>query len=251
MRTITRRTCIAMGGLPVVAAAGAYAIGERELFARDARPRFAPVGPGSAREQIQQRHLPNVPLITHDGRRVRFYDDLVKNRKVALTFISTRSPHESRKVTQNLGALQGFFGRRVGDDIFLYSIARDPERDTHSVLAAWAARAGAGPGWKFLTGRPADVETLRHGLGFTSPNPAEDADPAFAVGLLRHGVEREMRWAHCQSQARPRVIAHSMLLDFGEGTADPSSPAYWRFQSGAAGGQPPIWNCERLLAGLD
>jgi len=68
------------------------------------------------------------------------------------------------------------------------------------------------------------------------------------VRLLRHGVEPQMRWAHCQSLALPRVLAHSMLLDFGEGPADPSSPAYFRFASGGDAGNPPIWNCKRLVA---
>ena len=63
-------------------------------------------------------------LTTHDGRRVRFYSDLVKEKKVVFTFISSRAPAESRKVTQNLAAAQRFFGWRVGTDIYMYSIAR-------------------------------------------------------------------------------------------------------------------------------
>ena len=32
--------------------------------------------PPSPRELLQRRHLPNVELVTQDGRKVRFYDDL-------------------------------------------------------------------------------------------------------------------------------------------------------------------------------
>jgi hypothetical protein len=78
-------------------------------------------------------------------------------------------------------------------------------------LAARLPGLVANPGWKFLTAEPADVERVRRGLGFVSDIPDEDADPAYSVGLLRYGSEPEMRWAHCQSQAAPRVIAHSML----------------------------------------
>ena len=84
---------------------------------------------GSPRVALQQRHLPNVPLVTHDGEQVRFYDDLVKDKKVVLTFVSSRAPAESNKVTRNLAAIQRLFGARVGQDLFLYSIARTPERD--------------------------------------------------------------------------------------------------------------------------
>ena len=93
MEQMTRRTAMAMGALPVLGAAAAYAGGQQWL--RDdagGRARFAPTNAGSARAALQQRHLPNVPLLTSDGDRVRFYDDLVKDRKVVLTFVSSRAP---------------------------------------------------------------------------------------------------------------------------------------------------------------
>ena len=231
MKGVTRRTAMTMGGASVLAGVGAAAALQGEVWPRDAAPRFH--SPGTPRETIQRRHLPNVPLVTHDGRRVRFYDDLVKDKRVVLTFFSSRALTESYKVTANLAALQRLFGRRIGADMFLYTIARDPGRDTPAALRNWAAQSGARPGWTFLSGNPADVEALRRALGFTSDDPAEDADPRFAVGILRYGSEPEMRWAHCQSQAEPRVIVHSMLLDFGTGEVGP--------------GAPPVWNCRLLL----
>jgi protein SCO1/2 len=246
MEGVTRRTCLTMGSAPVLAGVAAYAT--RGLWERDERPRFKP--PGSAREALQQRHLPNVALVTHDGRRVRFYDDLVRDRKVVLTFVSSRAPAESEKVTHNLAAIQRLFGNRVGRDMFLYSIARNPERDTPAALKSWATWSGAGPGWKFLTGAPKDVETLRSGLGFTSDDPVEDRNPAFSVGVVRYGTEPEMRWGHCQSQGEARVIAHSLLLDFGVGHADPSSPVAKTFGTAASPGAAPVWNCRLLLQGV-
>src|SRR3954447_16673944 len=121
MEGVTRRKCITMGTLPVLAGLGAYAAAERALHENDAQPRFQPVDAGSARELVQRRHLPNLALVTHDGERVRFYDDLVKDKKVVLTFVSTRALTEPKRVTHNLAALQRFFGARVGRDIFLYS----------------------------------------------------------------------------------------------------------------------------------
>jgi len=247
MEGVTRRTCLTMGGVPVFAGLAAYALGVRAPWRDDERPRFqAPVSP---RAQLQQRHLPNVPLVAHDGERVRFYDDLVKDKKVVVTFVSGLAPRDSAKVTHNLAAVQRFFGRRVGSDIFLYSIARNPEHDTRSALARWAARSGAGRGWRFLTGRPADVETLRRGLGLASDDPTEDADPAYSIGLLRHGVEREMRWAHCQAQAEAGVIVHSLLLDFGPAPAL-AGGITWDLTGQGASGSAPVWNCELLLAGV-
>lgn len=42
--------------------------------------RFAP--PLSGREIVRQPAFPNVTLITHHGRQVRFYDDLLKDRNL-------------------------------------------------------------------------------------------------------------------------------------------------------------------------
>jgi len=250
MDAVTRRRCITLGAVPVLVGVGAYA-------ARDAgrggeeRPRFEPVRPGTARALLQQRHLPNVSLVTHDGRRVRFYDDLVKDKKVVLTFVSSRAPRESEKVTRSLATLQDLFGNRLARDMFLYSIARTPEHETPSSLNRWAVWSGAGPGWKFVTGAPADVERLRHGLGFGSDDPAEDADPAYSVGIVRYGTEREMRWGHCQSQGPARVLAHSVLLDFGAGPAGQNSVIARRLAAAGGSSQAPVWNCRLLLAGVD
>src|SRR3954451_11313623 len=128
MEALTRRTAMAMGGASALAGIGAAGALEGGLWPGDRRPRFRP--PGSARATIQQRHLPNVALVTHDGARVRFYDDLVRDRSVVLTFVSSAAPTESRNVTRNLAAIQRLFGSRIGRDMFMYSIARNPERDT-------------------------------------------------------------------------------------------------------------------------
>lgn len=235
MGGLTRRKWLAaIGSVPLLAGVAALAARGRDLVAGDAQPSFQPASAASARALLQQRHLPNLPLVTHDGRTVRFYDDLVKDKKVVLTFIDTQTRPQSTKVTENLATLQRFFGARVGDDIHIYSITANPKHDTPAVLNRWATQHGAGPGWVFLTGKPADIETLRRSLRFGSQNSAEDANPAYSIAMLRHGIEPDMRWAHCQSQAHPRVLAHSMLLDFGTDPADPNPP--------------PLWNCTKLTA---
>ena len=48
-----------------------------------------PPGSPTSRSVIQQEHLPNTRLTTHEGRSVRFYDDLVKGKVVAINFMFT------------------------------------------------------------------------------------------------------------------------------------------------------------------
>src|SRR4051794_36854330 len=128
MAAVTRRKCLTLAGVPVLSGLAAYAAGGRVSRPDDTQARFAPTA--SPRALLQERHLPNVPVVTHLGDEVRFYDDLVKGKKVVVTFVSSRDTRASKKVMDNLAAIQRFFGDRVGDDIFLYSITRTPERDT-------------------------------------------------------------------------------------------------------------------------
>src|SRR5262250_1431532 len=49
-------------------------------------------------------YFPNVPLTTQDGKTVRFYDDLLKDKKVVINFIYTRCgdscPLETARLAQ-------------------------------------------------------------------------------------------------------------------------------------------------------
>ncbi len=116
-------------------------------------------------------------------------------------------------MTANLVRVQKILHDRIGHDIFMYSITLKPEEDTPQVLKEYADMHGAGPGWLFLTGKPADIELLRRSLGFTSIDPDEDADKSTHIGMLRIGNEPMLRWSACPSQARAEWIATSILTE--------------------------------------
>lgn len=67
--------------------------------------------------------FPNVPLVTHEGKAVRFYDDLVKNKTVMINFMYARCGDICPGMTANLKLVQKELGDRVGKDIFMYSIS--------------------------------------------------------------------------------------------------------------------------------
>ena len=110
-------------------------------------------------------YFPNVPLTTHEGKQVRFFDDLIEGKVVVINFIYTSCTDACPLDTARLAKIQQILGDRVGKDIFLYSISIDPEIDTPAVLAEYAERFRAGPGWLFLTGTEDDVLLLRKKLG--------------------------------------------------------------------------------------
>ncbi len=57
----------------------------------------------------------------------------------------------------------------MGRDIVMLSLSIDPVADTPERRKAYWQAFGAKPGWLFLTGKPADIDRLRHELGHTTP----------------------------------------------------------------------------------
>ena len=204
MERMTRREWMAAAGVTTAVA------GTTNVFAQEPTPAsthhydFHDISP---RELIQRRHLPNVKLITQDGKKVHFYDDLVKDKRVVIQFMFARCKDVCPVITHHLAEVQKMLNGRVGHDIFFYSITLSPEEDTPRDLKAFAKMHGAGPGWMFLTGKPDDILLLRKSLGFFYNNPKEDADRNNHSGMVLVGTEPLMRWAMCQGGADPQWIA--------------------------------------------
>jgi len=110
-------------------------------------------------------YFTNAPLVTHDGRELRFYDDLIKGKVVVVNFIYTSCRDVCSLATARLAEVRDMLGDRVGRDIFFYSITLDPAVDGPEVLAKYAANFYSGPGWLFLTGTPENIDRIRHKLG--------------------------------------------------------------------------------------
>jgi protein SCO1/2 len=164
------------------------------------------------REKLAARSFPNVVLTTHEGRKVRFYDDLVRDKIVLINFMYVRCEGICPGTTANLVKVQKLLGDRMGKDIFMYSITLKPEEDTPETLNRYAKAYKVGPGWEFLTGTPADVELLRRKLGFIDRDPARDADKSNHIGMLRWGNEPLTLWAGCPGSLAPEKIVKEIGL---------------------------------------
>jgi cytochrome oxidase Cu insertion factor (SCO1/SenC/PrrC family)/cytochrome c2 len=112
-----------------------------------------------------ENYFPNLTVVTHEGKTVRFYEDLVKGKIVVINFIYTSCPDICSLSTARMAQVRKWLGARVGRDILIYSISLDPEHDTPEVLAKYAKAFSAGPGWQFLTGKPEDIHLIRWKLG--------------------------------------------------------------------------------------
>ena len=102
----------------------------------------------------------------------------------------------------------------MGHDLFMYSITLKPEQDDPAALAAFADMHGALlPGWKFLTGDPFDIETLRFAL-FRHNHIKFDLDLDGHAGKLRIINDATNRWVSVTPLAsKATVLQHISWAD--------------------------------------
>jgi protein SCO1/2 len=162
-------------------------------------------------------------LTTQDGKTVRLYDDLLKGKSVAINVIYTSCKDACPLETANLVQLQRLLGKRVGKDIFFYSISIDPKNDTPEVLKAYAEKFGVGPGWQFLTGNPEDIKAITRKLGLIR---ASESTPDGHAPWLMLGVEPTGQWTKKHAADNPQFLAATMGTFFGwKGTQPQASYA--------------------------
>src|SRR4051794_20755578 len=143
------------------------------------------VAPASAGEG----RIPAVEVIDQDGRRFRFYRDLVRGRIVTLNCIFTSCGDPCPLVTQSLAQMRDILGRRVGRDIFMYSLTLQPEVDTPEVLRDYAAMYEVRPGWRFLTGAPGAIQRPRPRHRVRQAHPRHRRGAHRATGQPGHGTQ--------------------------------------------------------------
>jgi len=90
MQDVSRRKMLSILGLAPLAVGAAETASA--TIGTDATSTTSPGAPArmtlseQARRRIQEQHFPDIPLITHEGKHVRFYNDLIKDKIVSLNF---------------------------------------------------------------------------------------------------------------------------------------------------------------------
>ena len=179
--------------------------------------------PGSAQQgALHKGYFPNVTLVTQDGRRVRFYEDVLKGKVVAINFIYTTCPDVCPMDTAALRRVQKLVGPRMGRDVFFYSISLDPKNDTPATLKKYMKTFDVGPGWTFLTGRPQDIPLIQQKFGIrpVSVGTLTAHDTRYVMGN-----EAIARWIKRTPHDNPNVLAHILTRDLaGPGMARDNRP---------------------------
>ena len=154
-------------------------------------------------------YFPNVALTTQDGKVVRFYDDLLKGKKVAVNLIYTRCTASCPLETAKLSQVKKILGDRVGSEVQFVSISIDPDHDTPQVLKAYAEKFHAGDGWTFVTGDENDIKLIARKLGLSSLTDAKNRDghqPALMLGDVPNG-----QWMRNSAVDNPGFLATQMV----------------------------------------
>lgn len=155
-----------------------------------------------------KNYFSNAVFTTHEGRRVQFYDDLIKDKIIIVNMLLiTCRDGICPLMTHNLRIVQKALGDRVGRDVFMYSITLNPEFDTYHMLNAYAKSFDIQPGWSFLSGSVAGTDVIRRKLGFASSDPVTDKDPTQHTGMVRIGNAKLDRWCMMPGLMSAKQIA--------------------------------------------
>ncbi|MDH4290080.1 MAG: SCO family protein [Aquincola sp.] len=211
------RPGLAAAGLALALTAGAH--DDKPAGASTQKqPAAASQGPAAAPGTRDARaYFTDLELVTHDGRKVRFYSDMLEGRTVLINVIYTTCKDACPLITQKLNEVRALIGEQFGRDVWFVSLTSDPERDSPAALRSFAQKQSADlAGWTFLTGNPKHVEQILRKLGQYSQD-AEDHST-----LLIAGNVAAKRWAKIRPDAPPVAIAERLkLLSAGDGSANP------------------------------
>jgi len=175
---------------------------------------LAPAKAG-AESRPPHRRFPDIELTTHEGKQVRFYEDLLRDKVVSINFIFTRCSDSCPAETAKLRAVHERLGDRVGRDIFMYSITVDPEFDTPEALKEYAEKFQIGPGWLLLRATESDVERLEDRFGLDLDERSDD--PSDHNISLVMGNERTGQWIKRSPFDNPDSLAHILGYRLSDG----------------------------------
>jgi cytochrome oxidase Cu insertion factor (SCO1/SenC/PrrC family) len=188
----------------------------KRLSALTAPAKIAAAIDGLAAPQAElspaHRYFTDVPLLTQDGKSVRFYSDLLEGKTVIINSFFSTCNGSCPMMAATFARIQKALGDRLGKDVYLLSISVDPETDTPQKLKEYAERFHAKPGWYFLTGDKQNVQFALEKIG----QYVEEKTEHFNMFII--GNEKTGLWKKAFGLASPDEIlkiVDSVLTDRG------------------------------------
>jgi protein SCO1/2 len=161
----------------------------------------------AAAEAKARDYFTNVELIDQDGNRLKFYDEVLKDNVVVISFIFTNCGGACPLMTRNLTMIRDMLPGHVRDEINFLSISLDPVRDTPAAMKEFAQTHDADQeGWLWLTGKPDNVNLVTKKLGTYT-----DELETHTTMLIAANV-RESHWTKIQPNVPPNGVAERLRL---------------------------------------
>lgn len=161
----------------------------------------------AAAEAKARDYFSNVELIDQNGRSLKFYDEVLKDNVVVISFIFTNCQSACPLMTRNLTMIRDMLREDERRAIQFVSISIDPLRDTPSAMKEFAQKHEADvDGWLFLTGQPDDVDFVTKRLGSYTDDPE-----AHTTTLLAANV-RSAHWTKIPPNVPPNGVAARLRL---------------------------------------
>jgi len=133
----------------------------------------------------KQRSVPDVPGVAHTGEAFRLYGDLIKDKVVAINFMSIRGEAEY-PVTARMSEIARRLGDKLGHEVFLVSVTRDPEYDTPDRLAAFAAEHHVPRGWLLVNCSVDGTSALQSRIYHHHSHPGSSTEHSSALQHAKH-----------------------------------------------------------------
>jgi len=162
----------------------------------------------SAEEEDRARsYFSNLELINQDGETVRFFDDVLKDKVVVISFIFTNCEGACPLITHKMTLVRDRMEGLIGDPVRFVSLSLDPARDTPAAMKAFAKTHHADhEGWVFLTGKPENLDSIIKRLGQFS-----DDMEAHSTMMLAGNVSAA-HWMKILPHEQPPAIAQKLQL---------------------------------------
>ncbi len=125
-------------------------------------------------------NIPDEQVLDQNGKELKFYSDLVKNKTVAINFIFTTCTAICPSLAATFRRVQQDAAAR-GLEVQLISVSVDPTTDTPERLRDFATKFKAGPNWTFVTGDKARIDSVLQALGAAVSNKS-DHTPMILIG---------------------------------------------------------------------
>jgi len=153
-------------------------------------------------------YFSNVELVDQNGQRLKFYDEVLKDNVVVISFIFTNCQSACPLMTRNLTMIRDMLREDERRKIQFVSISIDPLRDTPSAMKEFAQKHDADiEGWRWLTGQPDDVNYITKRLGSYTDDPEMHTTTLLAANVPN------AHWTKIEPNVPPNgVVARLRLL---------------------------------------